>query len=125
MAAKALSVCGLAVYLFSVIFGRLYCGMHTKTDIIGGMVIGVVVWGVQWAFHDAIDALMTDPSWEGTTLLIFPDDHLTLFDDLLLDIATVLLSMEPIVVALVVLGGIVLIQSIPDTMDSCPCIDDG
>ncbi|KAF9576827.1 hypothetical protein EC968_003334 [Mortierella alpina] len=29
------------------------------------------------------------------------------------------------VVAAVVFGGIVLIQSIPETMDSCPCVDDG
>ncbi|KAF9117527.1 hypothetical protein BGW39_002094 [Mortierella sp. 14UC] len=91
--AKVASVVGLCVYLFSVIFGRLYCGMHTKTDIIGGTVIGVLVWAAQWSFHDAIGSLMTSPSWT--------------------------------VVAAVILGGIMLIQSIPETMDSCPCIDDG
>ncbi|KAF9145463.1 hypothetical protein BGX30_008680 [Mortierella sp. GBA39] len=91
--AKVASIAGLCVYLFSIIFGRLYCGMHTKTDIIGGTVIGILVWAAQWSFHDAIDSLMTSPSWT--------------------------------VVSAVILGGIVLIQSIPDTMDSCPCIDDG
>ncbi|KAG0378230.1 hypothetical protein BGX24_004452 [Mortierella sp. AD032] len=91
--AKMASIVGLCVYLFSVIFGRLYCGMHTKTDIIGGTVIGIFVWAAQWSFHDAIDSLMTSPSWT--------------------------------VVVAVILGGIVLIQSIPDTVDSCPCIDDG
>ncbi|KAI7823501.1 hypothetical protein BC939DRAFT_451177 [Gamsiella multidivaricata] len=91
--AKILSIFSLGVYLFSVVFGRLYCGMHTKTDIMGGTVIGIVVWAAQWAFHDSIDALMTESSWK--------------------------------VIFAVVLGGIVLIQSIPETMDSCPCIDDG
>ncbi|KAI8354758.1 hypothetical protein B0O80DRAFT_414206 [Mortierella sp. GBAus27b] len=93
IAAKALAVAGLVLYLFSVVFGRLYCGMHTKTDIVGGTIIGILVWAVQWTFHDAIDGLMTEPSWK--------------------------------VVSLIVLGGIVLIQSIPETMDSCPCVDDG
>ncbi|GJJ76728.1 dihydrosphingosine 1-phosphate phosphatase [Entomortierella parvispora] len=91
--AKILSIIGLIIYLFSIIFGRLYCGMHTQTDIFGGTVIGIVVWAVQWAFHDSIDELMTRSSWT--------------------------------VVFTVVLGGIVLIQSIPETMDSCPCVDDG
>jgi membrane-associated phospholipid phosphatase len=79
--AKILSVCGLAVYLFSVVFGRLYCGMHTKTDILGGTVIGIAVWGVQWSFHDTIDALMTDPSWKG---MLSSSRILTFFLDLLL-----------------------------------------
>ncbi|KAF9082272.1 hypothetical protein BGX23_012632 [Mortierella sp. AD031] len=91
--AKVASIVGLFVYLFSIIFGRLYCGMHTKTDIIGGSVIGILVWAAQWSFHDAIDSLMTSSSWA--------------------------------VVSAVILGGIMLIQSIPETMDSCPCIDDG
>ncbi|KAG0203182.1 hypothetical protein BGX28_004449 [Mortierella sp. GBA30] len=30
-----------------------------------------------------------------------------------------------LVVVSVILGGILLIQSIPETMDSCPCVDDG
>ncbi|KAF9961090.1 hypothetical protein BGZ70_008372 [Mortierella alpina] len=90
---KIFAILGLLVYLFSVIFGRLYCGMHTRTDIAGGSVIGVVVWAIQWSFHDSIDALMTSSSWT--------------------------------VVAAVIIGGIVLIQSIPETMDSCPCVDDG
>ncbi|KAG9326145.1 hypothetical protein KVV02_005650 [Mortierella alpina] len=90
---KLFAILGLLVYLFSVIFGRLYCGMHTRTDIAGGTVIGVAVWAVQWSFHDSIDALMTSPSWT--------------------------------VMAAVVFGGIMLIQSIPETMDSCPCVDDG
>jgi membrane-associated phospholipid phosphatase len=66
MAAKVVSVFGLAVYLFSVVFGRLYCGMHTKTDIAGGTVIGIVVWAVQWVFRDTIDSVMTGSSWKGT-----------------------------------------------------------
>ncbi|KAF8952616.1 hypothetical protein BGZ46_003431 [Entomortierella lignicola] len=90
---KIIAVFGLAIYLFSVVFGRLYCGMHTKTDIMGGTVIGVIVWSVQWIFRDTIDALMTEPSWK--------------------------------VIAVVVFGGILLILSIPETMDSCPCVDDG
>ncbi|CAO3564707.1 unnamed protein product [Mortierella alpina] len=85
-------VCILPI-MFCVIFGRLYCGMHTRTDIAGGSVIGVVVWAVQWSFHDSIDALMTTSSWT--------------------------------VVVAVILGGVLLIQSIPETMDSCPCVDDG
>ncbi|KAF9997755.1 hypothetical protein BGZ79_008546 [Entomortierella chlamydospora] len=68
-----------------------------QTDIMGGTVIGVVVWAVQWIFRDSIDALMTEPSWKGNKLVI----------------------------AMVVLGGIFLILSIPETMDSCPCVDDG
>ncbi|KAI1311943.1 hypothetical protein EDD11_003223 [Mortierella claussenii] len=69
---KLFSIIGLGIYLFSVIFGRLYCGMHTKTDILGGTAIGVLVWGVQWTFHDSIDALMTSPSWKAVIMGIFP-----------------------------------------------------
>ncbi|KAF9423639.1 hypothetical protein BGZ94_008209 [Podila epigama] len=90
---KLVSIAGLGVYLFSVVFGRLYCGMHSSLDLIAGAMIGVAVWAVQWTFHESIDRLMTSPSW------------------------TVVIG--------AILGGIVLIQSIPETMDSCPCVDDG
>ncbi|KAF8983475.1 hypothetical protein BGZ52_000863 [Haplosporangium bisporale] len=93
ISSKILSVFGLAVYLFSVVFGRLYCGMHSSTDLVAGALIGIFVWALQWTFHESIDHLMTHPSWT--------------------------------VVAGVVVGGIMLIQSIPETMDSCPCVDDG
>ncbi|KAF9439248.1 hypothetical protein BGZ76_007449 [Entomortierella beljakovae] len=93
IASKVIATFGLAIYLFSIVFGRLYCGMHTKTDILGGTAIGVLVWAVQWIFRDSIDALMTESSWK--------------------------------VIGTVIFGGIYLILSIPETMDSCPCVDDG
>lgn len=111
--------------------------MHTQTDILGGTVIGVVVWAVQWTFHDSIDTLMTQSSWTG--MVSFPampkrlcqmtwsldtecDGGIKMFT--LLSLSS-LYPHKILVVLTVVLGGIVLIQSIPETMDSCPCVDDG
>ncbi|RLV92647.1 Dihydrosphingosine 1-phosphate phosphatase LCB3 [Spathaspora sp. JA1] len=45
---------GLTIYYFSLIFGRLYCGMHGFLDILIGSLVGISLfmfryfWGKQW-----------------------------------------------------------------------------
>lgn len=55
----------LSVMAFSVVFGRLYCGMHSITDVTVGSVMGVVVWAAHWMAEGAIERLTLSGPWLG------------------------------------------------------------
>lgn len=90
----------LAVYYVSLIFGRLYCGMHGFFDIAFGSLIGVFVFLVRFLFGEAYDAWLLDSprntSWIGclATLVFIIGIHVWL----------VHIHCEPV--------------------DDCPCFDD-
>lgn len=44
------------IYTFSIVFGRLYCGMHGFLDVIVGSVLGALLAMIEWSFRDPIDA---------------------------------------------------------------------
>lgn len=48
----------LFLYYFSLIFGRLYCGMHGLVDIFTGSFIGVIVFLFRYKLGDAWDNLL-------------------------------------------------------------------
>lgn len=52
-----------AVYTFSIIFGRLYCGMHGFLDVIVGITLGAFLAVVQWVFRHDIDAYVFGDSF--------------------------------------------------------------
>ncbi|KAL7270717.1 Long-chain base-1-phosphate phosphatase [Rhizina undulata] len=51
------------VYIFSIVFGRLYCGMHGFLDVIIGMCLGAFLAVVQWVFRNEIDMYVYSGSW--------------------------------------------------------------
>ncbi|KAF9947756.1 hypothetical protein BGZ70_002524 [Mortierella alpina] len=98
---RELSILGLIVYAVSIVYGRLYCGMHSITDCVGGSLIGLCIWAVQWTFRHTIEYYMVSPVWwvpvfvvaAGIFMVsIIPDpvDDCPCFDDCVAFIASVL-----------------------------------
>ncbi|KAG0152532.1 hypothetical protein CROQUDRAFT_649966 [Cronartium quercuum f. sp. fusiforme G11] len=90
----------LGLYAILLVFGRIYCGMHSIQDVICGSSLGALV----WAFHRTFQAGLT--SWlEGRT------------------IAPGFLGTLPVPV-LVVIFGLVMTAAHPQPIDDCPCFED-
>lgn len=79
-------------YMFSIGFGRLYCGMHGFFDVFIGSIIGCAISFVEFYYGPAFDDSMHNGSWVGPCLLavfIFalvrihpePADDCPCFDD--------------------------------------------
>ncbi|KAG0043429.1 hypothetical protein BGZ83_011414 [Gryganskiella cystojenkinii] len=102
---RELAIFGLIVYAVSIVYGRLYCGMHSITDCIGGSMIGISIWATQWTFRHTIEYYMVSPVWWVPPLVvaigiflvsIIPDpvDDCPCFDDCVAFIA-VLMGLIP------------------------------
>ncbi|KAK9763386.1 Long-chain base-1-phosphate phosphatase [Basidiobolus ranarum] len=50
------------LYMFSVSFGRIYCGMHSITDILGGVFFGVLLWIIFHIGQPIVEAIILFPS---------------------------------------------------------------
>ncbi|KAF6844128.1 sphingosine-1-phosphate phosphohydrolase, partial [Colletotrichum musicola] len=50
-------------YAVSIVFGRLYCGMHGFIDVIVGSVLGAAISLVEFYYGPALDAYMHSSSW--------------------------------------------------------------
>ncbi|KAF8938523.1 PAP2 superfamily-domain-containing protein [Dissophora ornata] len=98
---RELSILGLIIYAVSIVYGRLYCGMHSITDCIGGSLIGITIWGVHWTFRHTIEYYMVSPVWWVPLLVvatgiflvsIIPDpvDDCPCFDDCVAFIAVIM-----------------------------------
>lgn len=61
--ARLVSILACVFYATSVVFGRIYCGMHSVTDCIGGTLLAYIIYWIQWHFKDSFDALFTDDSY--------------------------------------------------------------
>lgn len=81
-----------AVYTFSIIFGRLYCGMHGFLDVIVGVLLGALLAVAQWVLRDVIDTFVFGDSFAPilitlVTILVLvrihpePADACPCFDD--------------------------------------------
>lgn len=79
-------------YAFSIILGRLYCGMHGFLDVIAGSIIGAVISFIECTYGSEIDQFLHTSSWVAPTtvaLLIIllirihpePADDCPCFDD--------------------------------------------
>ncbi|KAG8744954.1 hypothetical protein FRC10_009189 [Ceratobasidium sp. 414] len=53
----------LVVYAFSIVFGRLYCAMHSFTDCIAGIAVGTAIWAAQMQWGNTIDGWVTQNGW--------------------------------------------------------------
>ncbi|KAI8349066.1 hypothetical protein B0O80DRAFT_390074 [Mortierella sp. GBAus27b] len=60
---RELAILGLITYAVSIVYGRLYCGMHSITDCVGGSLIGIAIWATQWTFRHTIEYYMVSPVW--------------------------------------------------------------
>lgn len=58
----------LVLYAFSIVFGRLYTGMHGFSDCAVGVAIGCVVSLGQWISEDWMENWMRSPGWTGNAL---------------------------------------------------------
>ncbi|KAF8325770.1 phosphatidic acid phosphatase type 2/haloperoxidase [Cantharellus anzutake] len=56
--------CGiLIIYAVSIVFGRLYCAMHSFSDCIMGVALGTAIWAAQVVFGDVFDDWLMTKSW--------------------------------------------------------------
>lgn len=51
------------IYFLSVVVGRVYCGMHGFLDVIGGLIIGIVLWWIRFVYSDAMDNVIMSSSY--------------------------------------------------------------
>ncbi|KAI9320203.1 PAP2 superfamily-domain-containing protein [Dichotomocladium elegans] len=54
---------GASIYAISIVFGRIYCGMHSVTDLVGGSVLGYLLYWIQWTYRAEFDALFASDSF--------------------------------------------------------------
>lgn len=85
---------GLFVYCVSVVFGRLYCGMHGYLDITVGSLIGVVCFLFRFLWGPIWDGLVLNNSYPKLSSL------------------------------LIIVGYLGLIHVHAEPVDDCPCFDD-
>lgn len=89
----------LVVYYFSLIFGRLYCGMHGFFDVLTGSLVGLLLFLFRYFFGEQWDHWLLASHNDSTLGLIF----------------------TPIFI----IGGYVfLIHIHVEPVDDCPCFDD-
>jgi dihydrosphingosine 1-phosphate phosphatase len=60
------SIVILSIYTFSIVFGRLYTGMHSFTDCAFGVFLGAAIWGVYALYGDLMNSWLRTPGWSGT-----------------------------------------------------------
>ncbi|KAI5864411.1 PAP2-domain-containing protein [Durotheca rogersii] len=79
-------------YAISIVFGRLYCGMHGFVDVIVGSIMGAIISLIEFYYGPALDVFIFQNGWVGlcTFLLVVivlirvhpePADDCPCFDD--------------------------------------------
>ncbi|KAF5869071.1 putative long-chain base protein 3 protein [Botrytis fragariae] len=79
-------------YAFSIVLGRLYCGMHGFVDVIVGSVIGALISVVECVYGSAIDNYLHSSTWKAPVTIAIviillirvhpePADDCPCFDD--------------------------------------------
>lgn len=64
-------ILGLLLYGFLLVFGRLYCGMHSIQDVVCGWMIGVVAWTLYQVFGEVVEGWVTSTEgWVAVILII-------------------------------------------------------
>lgn len=87
------------IYYFSLILGRVYCGMHGFLDLASGATIGLILFLLRFFIGDYLDNIMLysfNDSWKG--LIIRPLIEITFY--------------------------VLLIHWHVEPVDDCPCFDD-
>ncbi|GAA5992388.1 hypothetical protein JCM5350_005717 [Sporobolomyces pararoseus] len=63
-------VVGLVLFAWSITFGRLYTGMHSRMDVRVGASIGVLVWLATWSGEARLEQLVLGTGLNGTLFII-------------------------------------------------------
>lgn len=58
----------LGFYSLSVVYGRLYAGMHSFADCVAGCVLGIGVTSFQWFLFDHIEWFTQIEGWIGESM---------------------------------------------------------
>ncbi|BFZ62601.1 Long-chain base-1-phosphate phosphatase [Saitoella coloradoensis] len=58
------------IYGVSVVFGRLYCGMHGFFDVMVGTGLGALIWWLRWTFRVQLDTFVYEGGWQVPFILI-------------------------------------------------------
>ncbi|KAI0945106.1 hypothetical protein AcV7_001736 [Taiwanofungus camphoratus] len=53
----------LVFYVFSIVYGRLYTGMHSLTDCVMGVVLGAGIWALNLFFGEPLYAWVRNSGW--------------------------------------------------------------
>ncbi|KAI9489776.1 phosphatidic acid phosphatase type 2/haloperoxidase [Zychaea mexicana] len=56
---RVICIIGAFVYAASIVFGRIYCGMHSLTDVVGGAILAYFLYWVQWTFRTEFNSIFT------------------------------------------------------------------
>lgn len=91
-AAKFLFQCLTGLYVFTIVFGRLYCGMHGFLDVLAGSLLGFFIGWVRWSCTSLIENYITGAGTTSCAILILvivclvrlhpePADPCPCFDD--------------------------------------------
>nr|CAG8632544.1 7692_t:CDS:10 [Entrophospora candida] len=59
---KSIYVTILTTYCLTITIGRIYCGMHSITDVLAGVCIGILSWWTQWGWQNNIEELIVNDS---------------------------------------------------------------
>lgn len=55
----------LVFYVFSIVFGRLYTGMHSFVDCAFGALLGAIIWSLYMLCGDVVDQWLKTSGWIG------------------------------------------------------------
>ena len=58
----------LVFYVFSIVYGRLYTGMHSFTDCAFGVVLGTAIWAGHIVVAPFIDTWIREGGWSGESV---------------------------------------------------------
>jgi membrane-associated phospholipid phosphatase len=58
-----LSIAALMMYVWSIVYGRIYTGMHSFIDCAVGILLGAVSWAMQYLFLDTVDTWVATSGW--------------------------------------------------------------
>lgn len=64
------SVAVLVWYTFTIVFGRLYTGMHSITDCVVGTTLGSSIWLLHHTVGDAVDHWIINGGWQVPAVII-------------------------------------------------------
>ncbi|KAF2152305.1 PAP2 domain-containing protein [Myriangium duriaei CBS 260.36] len=89
---RILALIACCWYAISIVFGRLYCGMHGFSDVIVGSALGAIIAGVQIYWGPAFDEFISQGAWTNALVSVIiillavrfhpePADNCPCFDD--------------------------------------------
>ncbi|EKM56390.1 uncharacterized protein PHACADRAFT_253476 [Phanerochaete carnosa HHB-10118-sp] len=65
-----MSVILLVIYCFSIVYGRLYTGMHSFADCAFGVFLGSAIWGLYALIGDILNEWLRTPGWSVPVVVI-------------------------------------------------------